>query len=178
MTLFGFAVIFAGLSANDPLITAAGIVIALAGLVVFVFRQITHEEDKGEAGVTAGIVSIKAPASIVMIVVGVFIILVGRGALTLDVDDVTGSDDAAAPVPPPTTLPPTTTTTTAPTTTTTVPPTTPPPTTTPPGEVEPPMTELPYTGGGVEMLGLGLTILAGGRWVLQSQDGGSNQGLS
>lgn len=172
MTLFGFAVIFAGLSADDPLITAAGIVIALAGLAVFMFRQITHEEDKGEAGVTAGIVSIKAPASIVMIVVGVFIILVGRGALTLDVDDIAGSDDAAAPAPPVVTTSTTvaaTTTVVAITTTTMAP-----PVTDPDPEPSPPITELPMTGGGVEMLGLGLVTLAGGRWVVQrSQDGKS-----
>lgn len=167
MIFFALAVVLAGISANDPLITACGVFILLAGVGLFVYRQIRHDSESEDSGIKAGIVEFKAPAALVAVVVGALLVLIGRGALTVgqvEADNGEASPPVAAPDDPPVTQ----------TTTTTLPPTTLPPTTVPPSTVpppttepEPPLTELPNTGGG-DIFFFGLAILAGGRWVRDS----------
>lgn len=181
MLLFAAAVLIAAAVQRDPILTIIGIVLLLLGGGIFTYRQITRDKDD-DATAQAGIVKFQAPASLIMVVVGVVIVLVGRGALTLSVNDVvdeassdTPGTTTATPQPFPTQEP--TTTTVVATTQTTKPPstsestedsdtiegTTPPPVLDDNGE---PLTELPRTGGG-DLIPLGIILLAGGRWITQ-----------
>lgn len=162
MLLFGFATIIAGVVAQDGVVTALGVLIVLIGLALFAFRQVRHQSDAADATAKAGIVTLQAPSALVAVVVGVVLVLIGRGALTLQATN----DDAAAPAEPSVAVPtPTvveTTTTTVVVTTTMAPPVTD-PNPTVPDET----TSLPMTGGTMDLLMFGVVMVAGGRWVLE-----------
>lgn len=156
MTLFGFAVVLAGLRANDPLIWGCGLVLSLVGVVLFTHRQITQTNDESDASIDAKVVKFQAPASLVAIVVGLLLVLIGRGALTVGV-----SEDQWFGLPYTTTTAPPVV---APTMQTTAPPTTSPP---PPYFPDaPPVDSLPHTGGET-FVPLGIALVAGGRWILK-----------
>jgi len=167
MILFASAVVFAGIAANDPLITAMGVFILVIGIALFAFRQLQKDFADDESGITAGVVSFRAPAALVAVVVGALLLLIGRGALT--VGNLANATDEQVASPPPSVAVPTTesvtTTTEAPATTTTQPPTS---TTRPPQPVDPATPgELPMTGA-EDLLPLGVAFVAGGRWLTLS----------
>jgi len=161
--VFGFAVVIAGLSADDPLITGCGLVLFLIGLGLFVWRQLRRGTDVSDAQASAGVVKLQAPASLIAVIVGLLLVLIGRGALSWgdnDEPDIAAleatitSETRPEPV-----AAPTTTTTRATTTTTTQP--------SPAAPETEPMPVLPRTGGET-LIPLSLAMLAGGRWILRA----------
>lgn len=138
-------------------LTVEGLIVVIFGgviLLVMLFLYAIRGHGEPTAGGSAGIVKISAPASIVGMLVGAVLILIGSGFLSLGPDfgdnDDGDPDVAAAPEPPPTT------------TTAVMRPL--PPSTEVLGAVAEPRGELAATGSGMLTLtGSGLLLMATGK---------------